>query len=176
MYRCPMSLVQLSYPIRTQNIRLLNVNKIMLISCMVSPCVHSSVHEFASGYISPVPSLSFLPNQWLHFSSPVPHLFAKSVATFLQSRPSAFCQISGYISPVPSLSFLPNQWLHFSSPVPQIFAKSVATFLQSRPSAVCQISGGVTALLLFELQISLLRLIQLNLLYLEPPPRATPSV
>lgn len=45
------------------------VKTAMLISLMVSPCIHSSVYEFQSGYISPASSLSFLPKQGqgLHF-------------------------------------------------------------------------------------------------------------
>ena len=77
-----MSLVQMSYHIRTQNISLFysNICKqckckqtlyslqtwlklIMLISWVVSLCIHSSVYEFKSGYISPGPYLSFIPNQ-----------------------------------------------------------------------------------------------------------------
>ena len=40
------------------------VKTITLIPWMVSPCIHSSVYEFESGYISPAPSLSILPKQW----------------------------------------------------------------------------------------------------------------
>jgi hypothetical protein len=36
---------------------------IIVISWMVNPYIHSSVYAFLSGYISPVPSLSFLPKQ-----------------------------------------------------------------------------------------------------------------
>jgi hypothetical protein len=39
------------------------VKTIILISWMVRPCIHRSVYEFESGYISPAPSLSFLLNQ-----------------------------------------------------------------------------------------------------------------
>jgi hypothetical protein len=37
------------------------VKTIMLISWMVRPSIH--IYEFESGYISPAPSLSFLPKQ-----------------------------------------------------------------------------------------------------------------
>ena len=39
------------------------VNTIIVISWMVSPCIHSSVYIFESGYISPGTSLSSLPKQ-----------------------------------------------------------------------------------------------------------------
>ena len=70
-YKCLMSLVQLPYPGRTQNIKLVllpmcvnkvNVNKhyvvktIILISWIVSPYIHISVCQFESSYISPGPS------------------------------------------------------------------------------------------------------------------------
>jgi hypothetical protein len=36
------------------------VTTMMLISWMVSPCIHTSAYEFEKGYISPASSLSFL--------------------------------------------------------------------------------------------------------------------
>jgi hypothetical protein len=71
-YKCLISLVQLSYSIITQNKRLFHSNVCKQIECkqtlyslktwlnyniyiswMISPCIHSSVYEFESGYISP---------------------------------------------------------------------------------------------------------------------------
>lgn len=39
------------------------VKTILLVSWMVSPSIHSSIYEFENDYISPAPSLSFLPKQ-----------------------------------------------------------------------------------------------------------------
>ena len=110
-----MSWVQLSYPIRTQNITLfystvckLSVNKYYTASKhssslhFVSPCIHSSAYEFHSGYISPAPSLNCrLPLLMLHLPQQPTQLSVIKLVSVFSAEP--------YLSSPPCGTEAPNR-------------------------------------------------------------------